>query len=132
MIALILWCLILYLFYVIAAPCMQYLSGKASLGSKLMVALGPRDSQPFMSPLAQRAARAHTNFAESLPFFLTLALLLLHTGKADMTGLVGAKIFLGSRVFYFPAYLSGVPGVRSVVWMIGAAGLVMMAVRLVA
>lgn len=132
MIAITLWCLLLYFLYVIAAPCVHYLSGKASVGSKLMAAMGPRDNPPPMSSMAKRAARAHTNFAESLPFFLTLALLLLHTGKVDMMSLVGAKVFPGARVFYFPAHLSGVPGLRSLVWTIGAAGLVMMVVRLVA
>lgn len=42
-----------------------------------------------------------------------------------------ASIFLITRVVYVPTYVSGVPILRSLVWLVGVAGLVMLALPLI-
>src|SRR5688572_10045074 len=78
----------------------------------LSVALGPRDDPPPQSRMGGRAARALANMQEALPVFLTLALLNLFLGTGDLA-LTGATVFLVARVLYVPAYLAGIPGLRT-------------------
>jgi uncharacterized MAPEG superfamily protein len=77
-----------------------------------------------------RAERALTNMYEALPVFLAIGLLLVVRGVNDGLAIQGAWIFLISRIVYVPAYLAGVFGIRSVVWVVSWVGLVMMIVAL--
>ena len=78
--------------------------------------LGPRDRTINLSVQAERAKRAHTNFAESLPAFLALAL--LHEIHGDLgSAPLAAWGFVAFRVAYVPAYISGIPGIRSMMWL---------------
>jgi len=94
-------------------------------GSKLAEALGPRDDQPPLTRIGGRAERALANMHEALPVFLTLALLnlILGTGALATTG---ATVFFVARLLYVPAYLIGVPGIRTLIWIAGVVGLVLM------
>ena len=102
--------------------CVRYALDKSD-GVPWRTILGPRDEQPPMPVMGNRAARALGNLQESLPVFLTLAL--LHVIQKTEAGLAGqgAAIFLVARVLYVPAYLSGIGGVRSLVWSVGWVGL---------
>lgn len=108
------------------APSLRYLSSPA-LGPALRTALGPRDTQPKMPVMGERSARAFANLSEAMPVFLALALLLEVQGAGGGSATTGALVFLVARVLYVPAYLSGVPGVRSTAWAVGHLGLAMMA-----
>lgn len=110
----------------------RYLLAGPGAGQRLGVALGPRDQQPEMPALGGRAARALANLQEALPVFLTVALLHLIRGTASGTPTNGAMVFLICRAVYVPAYLSGVPGLRSAIWMASWVGLAMMLVPIVA
>ncbi len=44
--------------------------------------------------------------------------------------MTGALTCQGARVAYLPEYMSGIVGIRSLAWGIGAAGLAMMALAL--
>jgi uncharacterized MAPEG superfamily protein len=90
------------------------------------VALGPRDDPPPQSAVGHRAERALRNLSEALPVFLTLALLHVSQGTAEGRATLGAQIFLAMRVLYVPAYLAGVPWVRSVIWCASWVGLGLM------
>jgi uncharacterized MAPEG superfamily protein len=108
----------------------RYLGGLTEIGDRLKVALGPRDQQPPMPPLGGRAERALANLQEAMPVFLALALLqVMHPKQEDMA-IQGAQIFFVARLLYVPAYLSGISGVRSLVWMISWVGLGMLIVAL--
>ena len=98
---------------------------RAPGGSKLAVALGPRDDQAPLTRIGSRAERALANMHEALPVFLTLALLnlILGTGALATTG---ATVFLVARLLYVPAYLSGVYAIRTLIWAVSVVGLVMM------
>jgi len=92
---------------------------------------GPRDSLPPPGPNRARALKAADNFAENLPVFLALGLMAMVIEGADMAqAVLGAQIFVLSRVLYIAVYVAGVPVVRSVVFMAGFIGLAIMALAL--
>jgi uncharacterized MAPEG superfamily protein len=45
---------------------------------------------------------------------------------------LGAKLFFGARLAYWPIYLAGIVGLRSAVFAVGATGLALIAVRVFA
>lgn len=130
MIDYILWALLLYLAYIFT-PALMRLVGNAQAGGGLIkVALGSRDEVKETSIANQRAARAQKNMEESLFLFLPVALLLLYTEKGDGLASAGAGMYVVARALYLPAYIMGVPGLRTLVWTASFAGIIMMIVRL--
>jgi uncharacterized MAPEG superfamily protein len=93
--------------------------------------VGNRDDPPRMSIVAARLDRAKNNMLEALPFFLALALLALVKGGDTTVAVYGATVFLIARIVYLPAYVSGIPMLRSLAWLAANAGLVMMALPLI-
>lgn len=88
---------------------------------------GPRDvSFSPSGKLAGRAARASSNFRETYPAFIALALALVLKGDASGWGLSGAWLWFACRIVYIPLYLAGVPYLRSLVWVLSMAGLAIM------
>ncbi|MCZ4272830.1 MAPEG family protein [Maritalea porphyrae] len=88
--------------------------------------VGSRDDLPSLPLAGQRAERALINLKESLFLFLPLAILSIMQGH-EVAALAGAELFLGARVVYVVAYVLAVPWLRSIVWVVGFLGLVMMA-----
>jgi uncharacterized MAPEG superfamily protein len=99
-------------------------------GRHLKAALGPRDDPPPMPPTGARLDRALRNMIEAMLVFLPLALLVEMKGIGSGLAVQGAAVFFVARLAYIPAYVSGIPGLRSLIWMCGHAGLVMMAIAL--
>lgn len=93
--------------------------------------VGNRDKQPELTVMAGRLDRAKNNMQEALPMFLGLALLALATGRDTSVVTDAALVFLIARVIYVPAYMSGIPMFRSLVWLTGVASLVLMALPLI-
>ncbi len=108
-----------------------FLQETSRFGFDLRGIVGSRDHLPEMSVIAGRLERAKNNMMESLPIFLALGLLALHKGGDESGVTRAALVFLIARVVYVPAYVSGVPLLRSLVWLTGVAGLLMMARPLV-
>jgi uncharacterized MAPEG superfamily protein len=103
----------------------------AGTGTRLSESpLGPRDTPPTLTVVGGRAERALANLQEALPIFLALALLNLVASTAAAMALAGGWIFLIARVLYVPAYLSGVPVIRTLIWVGSWVGLVMMVIPL--
>lgn len=108
-----------------------FLQETSRFGFDLRGILGNRDRLPELSLIAGRLDRAKNNLLESLPVFLALALLAM-IRLADTRGVTHwAAIFLVARVLYVPAYVSGIPALRSLVWLVGSGSLLMMALTLV-
>jgi uncharacterized MAPEG superfamily protein len=88
--------------------------------------MGPRDEEmPPLTATANRLKRAQDNLYETLPLFIG-AVLIAHV--ADRTGTLthwGTLIYLAGRVVYIPLYAYGIRQVRSLVWVVSTAGLVM-------
>ncbi|MFO1242384.1 MAG: MAPEG family protein [Rickettsiales bacterium] len=74
---------------------------------------------------AARAERALSNFKETYPAFIGLALALAIAGDNGL-GVIGAWLWLGCRLIYIPLYLAGVPYLRTVVWGTSVLGLILM------
>lgn len=94
-------------------------------------AFSPRDEAlPPLKGVAGRLDRAYYNFLETFPLFAAAVLLLAVTDRhGDMTAW-GAQLYFWSRVVYVPVYMVGVPLVRTLVWGVSMAGVVMMLVPL--
>lgn len=97
--------------------------------SELAEDMGNRDHLRPLTVIGQRAARALNNMHEAMPVFLGLALMNLILGPGA-TAITGAWVFLAARIAFVVLYLAGVPVVRSLVWFVGLAGLVMMLIPL--
>ena len=118
--------LVLFVIQTLLAPTFRYLLAGLGVADRLRTALGPRDFQPPETPLSSRAARALVNLQEALPVVLTVALLHVVRGTGD-AAVIWAFGFLAARILYIPAYLSGIRGLRSVVWSsswIGLGGMI--------
>jgi uncharacterized MAPEG superfamily protein len=111
---------IVLLFYIVAAT----QSKTAQYGAKWN--MGPRDDAvPAPSPLTGRLNRAQANFLETYPIAIIALLGVVVAGKTSSTTALGGWIWLGARVVYWPLYAAGIPLIRTIVWGISIAGLVM-------
>ena len=97
---------------------------------KLTENLGNRDHVRPFTVVGGRAERALANMHEALPVFLALALLNMIVGTAAGMAVTGATLFLVARVVHVVIYMAGVPVLRTLVWGVGWAGLVMMIIPL--
>ena len=77
-----------------------------------------------------RASRAHRNMLENLVLFAVLVLVAVAAGKTNDTTLLGAQIFLWARVAYAAVYIAGLPWIRTGIWAVSVAGLVMIFLQL--
>jgi uncharacterized MAPEG superfamily protein len=89
--------------------------------------VGSRDGLPDLPPLGARAERAARNLAESLPFFLAAAILVIVLDAETPLALAGAAVFFVARIVYLLLYINAVPYVRSLVWSVAFIGILMMA-----
>ncbi|MBO9717658.1 MAG: MAPEG family protein [Pseudoxanthomonas sp.] len=88
--------------------------------------VGPRDGEPRpLTGVAARADRAFRNFLETFPFFAAAVLGVVAAGRTGAATALGVQLYLWARVLYVPLYLAGVPYVRSLVWAVAMAGVVM-------
>lgn len=83
---------------------------------------------PPVGKTTGRLQRAQKNLFETLPLFIG-AVLIAHLGNRDgaLTGW-GVALYFWARVVYLPLYAFGVPYVRSLVWLVSLAGLIMVIV----
>lgn len=87
---------------------------------------GARDTTPVAKkPLTGRLERAQANLYETLPLFIGAVLIAHVSGAESPLTLWGTALYFWARVVYVPLYAFGVPYVRSLVWLVSLAGLVM-------
>jgi uncharacterized MAPEG superfamily protein len=102
-------------------------SHSASLQRGYRWTAGARDETlPPLTGVAGRLARASANFAETFPYFAALVLAVEITGHRDAYSYWGSALYVGARVVYLPLYGFGVFLVRSLVWNVGAAGILLL------
>ena len=88
--------------------------------------VGARDETlPPANAMTGRMMRAQANFQETFPIAIVALLGVVLANKTSATTALGGWIWLGARVVYLPLYAAGVPVVRTIVWAVGMAGLVM-------
>ncbi len=92
---------------------------------------GARDADmPPLSPMAQRLGRAQANLFETLPLFAAAVLVAHVAGIHSGRTVLGAQLYFWARVIYLPLYAFGVPQVRSLVWLVSLAGLLLIVIAL--
>ncbi|HLY04511.1 MAG TPA: MAPEG family protein [Rhizomicrobium sp.] len=99
-------------------------TGLPSVG--LSWAAGPRDeARSHPGRIAGRLERAFENFLETFPFFAASVLLVHVLNKSTHTSVLGSQIYIWARVLYVPAYVIGIPFVRTLIWAASLAGILM-------
>jgi len=92
---------------------------------------GNRENLPEKTKLSGRADRAAQNTLENFIIFFALVSI-AHLGKIASPEVVkGAEIFFWARVVYIPVYLIGIPYLRTILWVIGVVGLVIIAKKII-
>lgn len=91
---------------------------------------GNRESVPALAGFAGRADRAYRNMLEYLPLFVALVLTAQVAGAQGGLSALGAQLFFWARLVYAVVYLIGIPWLRTAVWAVSAAGLILIAIRL--
>jgi uncharacterized MAPEG superfamily protein len=100
-------------------------SGNSQRGLKWNV--GARDEPPPpVSKVAGRLERAFRNFMETFPFFAACVLIVTLTGRHNWATVWGAQIYLAARIVYVVLYALGVPGLRTLVWLIATLSIILM------
>lgn len=104
-------------------------AGNSQRGLKWNV--GARDeAPPAVSKVAGRLERAWRNYMETFPFFAVLIILCALAGRHNWATVWGAQGYLGARVVYLPLYAFGVPGIRTLVWLIATLSIILLIVAL--
>lgn len=89
--------------------------------------MGARDEAlPPLNPLAARLERARDNFLETLPIAIIALMGVALTGKSSTLTVASGWIWLGARATYLPLYWAGVPKVRTYVWGVALAALLVL------
>jgi len=85
-----------------------------------------RDGEaPPPRPVTARLQRAQANLFETLPLFVGAVLIAHVSGSEGDLTLWGCWMYLIARIVYIPLYAAGIPYVRSLVWLVSLAGLIM-------
>jgi len=97
----------------------------------LQALAGNREGQQEITGWAGRAGRAHRNMLENLVLFAVLVLVAVAAGKTNANTLLGAQIFFWARLVYSGVYLAGVAWLRTGVWAVSVAGLILIFLQLI-
>ncbi len=96
----------------------------AELGPKWNA--GPRDSEtPPPGKRAGRLLRAQANLFETLPLFIGAVVVASIEGKFGTLTFLGTHLYFFARLIYLPLYAFGVSYLRTLVWLVSLAGLLM-------
>jgi uncharacterized MAPEG superfamily protein len=93
--------------------------------------MGPRDDLPEPSRELARARRALANLQETLPIFLTLAILSIVFGEQSWLSLAGGTLYLLARSVHVVCYMRGLTPWRSICFLTSLAGNLLLAIPLV-
>ena len=88
-------------------------------------AFGSQDDEKISVGIGARIERAYYNLLETMPPFAALVLIGLYTGKLNEMTALGSQLYFWGRVVYIPAYLSGIPMLRTLVWAVSFFGILL-------
>ncbi|MDY0960776.1 MULTISPECIES: MAPEG family protein [Massilia] len=83
------------------------------------------DAAPPPRPVTARLQRAQANLFETLPLFAAAVLIAHVSGTHGALTLWGCWLYLLARIVYVPLYAAGIPVLRTLVWLVSVAGLVL-------
>jgi len=88
--------------------------------------LSPRDVPPKpVSTVTGRMLRAFANFRETFVFFVVAVLAVTLLNKGNAISALGAQLYVWARLAYVPVYAAGIPVVRTLIWLVSLAGILM-------
>ncbi len=90
---------------------------------------GPNDKP--QSAWAQRAQRAHMNAVENLVVFAALVVAAQLAGISTHLTVAGCIIYFWSRLVHYVVYTMGIPGLRTLAFLGGVLGEVLIAIALI-
>ncbi|MBL1405801.1 MAG: MAPEG family protein [Rhizobiales bacterium] len=122
--------LIFSVFLLLIQLVMQVVAGIIQNG--LANTVSARDEHEDTSGYAARFERAFYNMLETFPVFVALVLIVQVTESWTVMTALGAQLYFWGRIFYLPAYIAGIPFVRTFIWVASVAGMVIMAWPLLA
>lgn len=93
--------------------------------------MGPRDHLPEPTLELSRSRRALANLQETLPIFLTLAILSIVLGEQGWLSLVGGTLYLLGRASHVVCYMKALSPWRSLSFLVALIGCVLMALPLI-
>ena len=93
--------------------------------------MGPRDNLPEPSRELARSRRALANLQETLPIFLVLAVLSIVLGEEGWLSVFGGGLYFVARVLHAYCYMKGLAPWRSVSFLAGLLGNLLLAIPLV-
>jgi uncharacterized MAPEG superfamily protein len=105
----------------------RYLSAQVGNDAQM----GPRDDLPEPTRELARSRRALANLQETLPIFLTLAILSIVVGEQGWLSLVGAALYFVSRSAHVYCYMRGLSPWRSLCFLASLVGNLLIAIPLV-
>ncbi len=119
-----LWASILYVLQILVAAVVADLQNGVAWG------LGNRENIPTVPGWGGRAQRAYVNMAESLLPFACLVLIAHGSDRLGELSILGAQIFLVSRVLYAILYVAGIKILRSLAYFGGLAGMTLIVIQI--
>ena len=97
------------------------------LANGLMGLAGSRDAEVLATGVGGRFERAYYNMLETFPVFAALVLIIQVTESWTAVSALAVQIYFWARVAYLPAYVIGVPFIRTLIWFASMIGIVMLA-----
>jgi len=79
---------------------------------------------------AGRGQRAHLNMLENLAIFAIFVIVAQLTGRANATTALGSTLFFWSRLVYAIVYVAGIPWLRTLIWGVSLAGIILVGSQL--
>lgn len=107
-----------------------YAVGRFKVPGGFAWAFGNRDTSLEVAPWVARAVRAHQNLTENLAPFAILVLAAQVAGKANEATAVGAALFFYGRVAHVLIYTAGWIYLRTAVFLVAAAGEILILLQL--
>jgi len=84
------------------------------------------DTPPLKGKLPGRLDRAFQNYKETFVVFAAAAIALAVVGRHNGWTVWGAELYVAARIVYLPLYALGVPLLRTLVWLAGTIGIVLL------
>ena len=102
-------------------------AGAGFFANGLMGLAGSRDDEVLTSGIGGRFERAYYNMLETFPVFASLVLIIQFSESWTSTSALAVQLYFWARVAYIPAYIIGIPFLRTAIWLVAFVGILMLA-----
>lgn len=87
--------------------------------------ISSRDHKKELTGQPGRLNRAYANFTQSFPFFIASVTMTTLANRHGWNTVYGAELYLVARVLYVPCYVFNIVGVRTLCYLAGMVGILM-------